>query len=692
MTLKGAASLQGSSSIADSALMESEYLRRIVDVSPNIIYARDSSGRFCFANPAFAALLGRTVEQIVGRTMEELGATAEDEQLRWRRELALFSTQRREFIPEERYVDRVTLETRWFRTVRIPLPAQTGAPAQVLTIATDLTERKRAEDIVRKIFEGTASATAENFFRSLVRELATVLSVRYCFIGQVLQPAQEIVRTLAVYRDGNYIENEEYRLNGTPTERIFSAGLQQFSDNIQEEFPHDQYLRAEGIVSYMGVPLLNSSREPIGILSVMDNKPLPDWAPGRWIMRIFAARAAAEIERIESQKHREVLQQQLQQAQKMEAIGQLAAGIAHDLNNALGAVVGHLELLNIAARLEPEWKASVQTALKGCERASSLIDQLLGFSRQGRYNLHVTGLRKITEETLAFIGRVIDKNIQIDVADLARDLPVEVDQAQIQQAVTNVILNAAQAMPDGGKITVAFREQSVPAPRRDNPQATGERYAVLTVSDTGHGIPADHLNKIFDPFFTTKELGKGSGLGLSMVYGIMQSHGGWVSVESIAGEGASFSLFFPKAREIATALPDKKPVPASSRDKGSILVIDDEEMLVDLSIKFLERSGFTAHGFTSASKAISWFADHPGAVDLAIIDMKMPEINGPLCFRKLRDLQPDLPVIILSGYTQDSEVQKLLKEGVLTFFHKPLNYPDLIIWIRDFLKGIAAQA
>jgi PAS domain S-box-containing protein len=665
--------------------------QEIIDISPNIIYIRDSSGVFHFANQALSDLLGVPRDNIIGKTIADLGFTQHEHTNRWQKELSVFTSGERLLIPEERAVEYPSQDVRWFRSVKIPLEPGSGHARQVLTISTDLTERKRAEDVVRGILEGTASTTAEDFFHSLVHQLAHALEVRFAFIAQVVEPDRSHARTLAVYCDGKPAPNEDYLLAGSATESILTEGLKFFRDDVQQHFPNDTHLKREGIVAYMGAPILGSNGAVYGILSVMDNKPMADWAPGRWLLRIFASRAAAEIERLEAQQKHDALQKQLLQAQKMEAIGQLAAGIAHDLNNALGAVVGHLELLHIATRLEPESKHSVEVALKGCERASSLIEQLLGFSRRGKYHPQILSLRKIVEDTLSFLGRVIDKRIKI-VVEGAADISVEMDHAQLEQVLTNLILNAAQAMPLGGTITVTIGDAEITDAHLLNPHATSGNYATLAVSDTGTGIKADHLDKIFEPFFTTKPPGAGSGLGLSMVYGIMQHHGGWIRADSQSGEGATFTLYAPRAFEQRTPRV-AITLERVGRDQphARVLLIDDEQMLVELGCRFFERAGFTVHGFTSARKGIDWYVHHATEVDLAIIDMRMPEVDGVQCFNYLRAARADLPVFVLSGYSADEETQMLINKGNVTFFQKPVKYGELVKAAQNIFTSLEGK-
>lgn len=390
---------------------------------------------------------------------------------------------------------------------------------------------------------------------------------------------------------------------------------------------------------------------------------------------------ASEItERKRAEDEATLLQRQLLQSHKMEAVGKLAAGIAHDLNNALAAVVGHLHLLGSA--IETQGRASLETALTGCERASSLIQQLLGFSRQGKYNPEGLAIRNVVTTTVEFLAKVIDKDIIVDIGADDDALAIQGDVAQLQQVFTNLIINSVQAIKGSGRIQIDFGRREVLHPERFNPRSHTGFFVAVSITDTGAGIAPQHLDKIFDPFFTTKGEREGTGLGLSTVYGIMQNHSGWVEVESEIGVGTRFSLLFPQL-EGAIATPPPKPLPIMSeaRASGHVMVLDDEPVLVDLARQFLSNAGVFVTGFSDPKEALDWYRTHAHEVDIVILDMKMPRIDGPTCFHEIRRLNPDACVVIMSGYVEDTSAQALLEAGVYHFFEKPLRYPELVGWI-----------
>lgn len=664
---------------------QQQYLRDILDANPNFIFARDINGTFTLANKTFASLFGIRPEDMIGKKTQDFPRLNDELDKVLLQDRMVIESGRPLFVPERIFFDPETGGARWVQTIKKPLRSPDGSSIHALAVLTDITARKDAENALRAIVEGTAAATAENFFRSLVFHLAKVLGAKYSLIATIAPDHQDLAKTIAVWWLDGYRDNFEYPLLDGPSAGVVGSSIQSFNEGVSAAFPRDEISKETNASSYIGAPIFDSNGRSLGILAVWDDRPRRDWNIARPILSILAARAGAELERLHAEEEAQKLQRQFTQSQKMEAIGQLAAGVAHDLNNALSAVVGHLQLIGLSTPTAQIAK-SVDVALTGCERASSLISQLLGFSRQGKYNLTTIKLQWALEQTVNFLERILGKDIRIVMPDLNRPIYVSADPAQTQQALINLIINAKQAMPGGGEIKFSCDAVQVTNPERFNVKAKPGRYAVLRIADSGTGIPAEKLHKIFEPFFTTKSEAGGSGLGLAMVYGVMQGHGGWVDVESVEGEGAAFSLFFPEAAPPGEtkeeAAEETKPAPF-----GRIAIVDDEEPLVDLAVQFIESSGLTADGFASGEIFLDWYKQNWQSVDLIILDMKMPGFDGPKMFGEIRTINPSARVAILSGYIHDDSAQNLLKSGALKFFQKPLKYPELTKWIVETLRG-----
>lgn len=412
---------------------------------------------------------------------------------------------------------------------------------------------------------------------------------------------------------------------------------------------------------------------------------------------ISAITDISELREKDSENQR--LQLQLMQAQKMEAVGQLAAGIAHDLNNSLSAIVGHLQLIKSCPDITVDCLKSADTALLGCKRASNLISQLLGFSRHGEMHREVIKLDDIVQETLQLLGSVLSKDVSVRTNGATENLWIDADKSQLGQAITNLIINSNQAMPKGGSISVSYSTTTIKSPQNFNRDAAPGSFVVLTIRDTGEGIAPEALSRVFEPFFTTKPFGQGSGLGLSMVYGIMQRHGGWIEVDSQLGMGTALSLYFPKAEKPTVSQADrqgieiqKTPSPVElMAPPGTILVIDDEPLLAELACSFLERAGFNTKAFSVPEEAFVWYRKNHAQVSLILLDMKMPGFNGVKSFQVLREINPDARIVLISGYIDDAEVSKLLSQGAVSFIQKPVKYTELVEWVTKTVKMTEPQ-
>ncbi len=665
---------------AEALRQQKEFLREVIDANPNLIFAKDKSGRFTLVNQALAEVYGEPVDHILGRTVEDfyepeqaLNFTLQDQ--------AALRPGSDPVITEQRIRIPNSDTYRWYQIIKKPLLSPDGLPDQVLGVGIDLSNRKRSEEALKAIVEGTASSTAEDFFRSLVRHLALALNTRYAFLGIYTDTNKTQIRTLANWRLSQYTDDVTYDIAGTASEKVLDEGFYRIEKGALTEFPDSPLIQEDHIESFMGTAIRSPNGETRGVLVVLDTEPLEYWPSARYILNIFAERVSAEIVRMESERESIALQRQLIQAQKMEAIGQLAAGLAHDLNNALGAVVGHLQLIQLSQSLTTDTEKSLNVALNGCERATSLVEQLLGFSRQGKYQPEKIDLRSAIKESIDFLAHVVRDGVEVIFKDYSEPVYIQADSNQLQQALTNLILNANHAIEQKGSISFTLSTEQVQFPERLNPNATPGEYVTLTVQDSGSGIAADSLDKIFEPFFTTKENGEGTGLGLSMIYGMMQNHGGWITAHSELGHGSEFTLFFPVSTAHEPTKSNDRPEDKSERPL--ILVIDDEPFLVDLSVTFLARSNFRARGFHSSAEAVEWFRKHAKEVSLVILDMKMPHMDGLHCFEALQQIDPNVKVAILSGYIQDYSAQQVLERGALRFFQKPLRYPELIEWVRE---------
>ncbi|HEY7528770.1 MAG TPA: ATP-binding protein, partial [Candidatus Deferrimicrobiaceae bacterium] len=396
-------------------------------------------------------------------------------------------------------------------------------------------------------------------------------------------------------------------------------------------------------------------------------------------MEINCASARDLSKRVAAQEKSRLLEAQLLQAQKMEAIGILAGGIAHDFNNLLTGILGHANLLQFRAEPGDEVSRSAEAIQKAADRASRLTAQLLGFARKGKNLIVNVDLHRIIDDVTTLLERSIDKNIRIGKCFASRELPVAGDPTQLQQLLMNLVVNARDAMPGGGELTlstrtVVLRESYCAA----HPGVTPGRYARIDVADTGVGIPESHLERIFDPFFTTKDPGIGTGLGLSMVFGIARNHGGFVEVESAPGAGSRFTVHLPLSDGEAAATEAVSPRAATfEAGRGWVLLIDDQETVRDVCSAMLSTLGYKVSTASDGREGVEWYRRFGGDVDLVIIDMIMPNLGGRECFREIKAMNPGVRAILSTGFSLDGAVQEILDDGIAGFIQKPFRLEDL---------------
>lgn len=393
-------------------------------------------------------------------------------------------------------------------------------------------------------------------------------------------------------------------------------------------------------------------------------------------LMVFRDRTREEQER----KEREVLEHQLRQLQRLESIGTLAGGIAHDFNNLLEVVLGYADLLLQDQNLDEKQRTRVERIRLSALRGSEVTEQLLGFARKGKITIAPVDLNDVVEEVASLLEHTFDPDIVI-VLERAEPAPiVEGDAAQLRQALMNLMLNAKDALLPGGGRIVVRTERVDPDPRVAALMKSGSDGAVLlTVSDNGHGMDPEVLDRVFEPFFTTKPAALGSGLGLSMVYGIVKNHDGAVFVDSDAGEGTSVRIYLPLLKGAADA---KRSKPAEGRISPErrlvVLLVDDKEELLALFAEGLREAGFHCLKATSGEEAIRRFEESPEPVDVVVLDLVMPDMDGEDVYHLLRARAPDLPVIIASGYADDQKARALVEAGVSVYLRKPFSIGTLI--------------
>jgi two-component system, cell cycle sensor histidine kinase and response regulator CckA len=387
----------------------------------------------------------------------------------------------------------------------------------------------------------------------------------------------------------------------------------------------------------------------------------------------------------------------------MDMVGQLAGGIAHDFNNVLSAIMMANDfLLNAHKPTDPSFQDIMQIK-QNATRAATLVRQLLAFSRRQTLRPQVLDLGDALSDLTMLLRRLIGEKVKLDLVH-GRDLwPVKVDVSQFEQVIVNLAVNARDAMPDGGKLTVRTANvTSEDAARLSYKGMPAADYVRIDVADTGSGIAPDIVDKIFEPFFSTKEVGKGTGLGLSTVYGIVKQTGGFVYVDSEAGQGASlqkgtaFHIFLPRHRPELEAQPEAAAANGAAREppaeakpradltgQGTILLVEDEEGLRSLNARGLRSRGYSVIEASNGIEAMEALEQKNGAVDLVVSDVVMPEMDGPTLLKTMRGRNPDLKIIFVSGYAEDAFEKSLPENQQFAFLPKPFTLSQLVAAVKE---------
>jgi nitrogen-specific signal transduction histidine kinase len=389
-------------------------------------------------------------------------------------------------------------------------------------------------------------------------------------------------------------------------------------------------------------------------------------------------------ERKRAEEERRKLEEHLQRIEKLESIGTLAGGIAHDFNNLLMGIQGYASLM----LLDIDTSHPHYERLKRMEQlvgsGADLTKQLLGFARGGRYEVKATDMNDIVEKTSSMFGRT-KKEITIH-RKYGRGLwPVEVDRGQMEQVFMNLYVNAWQAMPGGGELYLETEGVLLEADESFPYTVEPGRYVKVTVTDTGTGMDEKTKERIFDPFFTTKEMGRGTGLGLATVYGIIKGHRGMINVYSEPGHGTTFRLYLPASEK---AVEEEKTLSgAIAGGTETILLVDDERMILEVSRELLESMGYRVYAAGSGQEAIAVYMEKRRGIDLVILDMIMPGLSGGETFDRLKGINPEIKVLLSSGYSINGKAQTIMDRGCDGFLQKPFQLENLSRKVREVLGG-----
>jgi two-component system cell cycle sensor histidine kinase/response regulator CckA len=642
------------------------------------------------ANSTFEDLAGYSKEEIEGKKKWTEFVIAEDlEQMkkshRDRRDQPGSAPTNNEF----RFIDRQGNIKNISLTIEI-IPGTKKSVASLLNISA----RKQAEEALQKAYEeleqrvierttdlvkANKKLKRETIERKQVEEALRESQERYTLATHAARVGvwDWNVQTNEFYLDQNVKEILGYRDSEIPNEiDVWSeyvhpedkqSVMETFQAHIDGKIPEfvfeHRMIHKDGSVRWImarGTAMRNAQGNPIRVIGTDTD--------------ITALKQAEE--------EKKKLEEQVQQAQRLEAVGTLAGGIAHDFNNLLMAIQGNTSLLLYDMdSYHPHFDA-INSIEKSVRSGAKLTNQLLGYARKGKYRIEPIKLNQLVEETADAISRT-RKEIIIQ-HELSEDLfAIAADHGQIEQVLFNLYINAADSMPNGGKITIKTLNVTHADMRNKLYDPKPGNYVQLTVTDTGIGMDKRTQERIFEPFFTTKEMGRGAGLGLASVYGIVKSHGGYIEIGSEKGHGTTFTIFLPAcSKEIPRTIKSSDRIIEGS---GTILLVDDEEIVLETGVKLLERLGYSVLKAGSGIEAVEVYKNNKEAIDLVILDMIMPEMGGGETFGKMKTINPIVKVLLSSGYSIDGKAAEILKRGCKGFIQKPFNLQKLSGKIEEIL-------
>lgn len=553
----------------------------------------------------------------------------------------------------ERRIIRPDGEIRWVESQALPEKDGSGKVIRLLGACQDITERKQTEEELRK---------SENRLR-LTQTAAGLGS----FIMEL--PSQEVSwseQMYAVYGINDRTTKPSFAQTESLTHPEDRETLRRHFEDIQRGKAiryERRIIRPDGETRWIetsGSPVLDAEGKPVRFYGVC------------W-----------------DTTDRHSLQAQLQQAQKMEAIGQVAGGVAHDFNNLLGVIVGNIELLDERILADQVAQKYVGGVRKAVESATDIVRQLLAFSRKQIVRPVVLSMNNTISELSKMIQRLIGEQISISLSLDEAAFHIKADRGEIEQVLMNLILNARDAMPGGGKLSIQTSNAHLDAAFvKSHLGCQSGDFVKLSVADTGSGIPPKVMKHIFEPFFTTKDVGKGTGLGLATVYGIVKHAGGYIDVNSEPGAGTTFDIYWPAVQQPLTAV--KSSQSTMNWGNETILVVEDEAALREITCARLERLGYKVIEACDPMEAIRQFDEHHGEITLLLTDVVMPGMNGRMLAEALKKMQPKLAILYMSGYTDDDMLQHGVKRAEVDLLMKPFSLEVLSVSVRKSLDKLLA--
>jgi PAS domain S-box-containing protein len=693
----------------DSLRKSEEKYRDLVENMNDAVYRVNADGKIAYVSPVMEKITGYTRSEILGRNYDMLFPAEESNHLKLNFQALLQGEATR----SEYLMHKKSGEAVWVRTSSRPI-RRGGRIVGLQGILTDVTDAKMAAQQL------SAKARELTILNDLSREIGADLSVPSAVktaLEHALQSTSADFTILFLKEDGDLLLKGFAPRSGAFTEEEFPvhevgkclcgiaarAGEPVYSLDINKD-PRCtfQECRQAGFRSFAALPL-TSGEDILGLLGLASFNErdfqeeaifLEALSNNTFIglkNAILYEKAQADTEELknrlkriqESDREKKALTRQLQQTQKMEAIGTLAGGIAHDFNNILSGIIGYTELALMGGE---KLNAYLNRVLDAGMRAQDLVQQILKFSRRDETIKGIISLSPIIKESIKLMRSTLPAFIEIQERIDADPDRITGDATQIHQVIMNLCTNAYHAMRDGGALKISLEKRRIHNPKIFmSLKVTPGEYLKLSIEDTGHGIPVEVQERIFEPYFTTKKVSEGTGLGLAVVLGIIKDHDGCMEVESKPGEGSRFDVYFPMAKEEPRA-EDIAKLPAPAGNGERILVIDDESFFLDVLREHLEDLCYRVTAHNSSRKILEIVREDPKGFDLMITDQTMPEMTGVQLVSEIRKLNPKLPVILCTGYSETVSEQSIQYFGIAKFLMKPITRQNLAWSVHEVLR------
>ncbi|OEU60441.1 MAG: hypothetical protein BBJ57_01975 [Desulfobacterales bacterium PC51MH44] len=648
---------------AEEALRESENRYRLIAENvADVIWTMDMNLNFTYISPSIYQQRGYSVEEAIAHSLDQVVIPDSHEKMTnlFAEKVALIESGDEEgFKPVDFEVGQPCKDGSviWTSNNARILPGPANQPAGILGITRDITKRKLA---VQALQESEARLKK-------AQSVAKIGNWEYDISKGKVWGSEEAFDIYGIERTSPQLPLDRVEACIPDAQRVNKALI----DLIQEKKKYDiefevrKEINGETILIHSIAELVLENDIPIKVLGVIQDITVQKQA----------------------ERERESLKSQLQQAQKMESIGTLAGGIAHDFNNILFPIVGNTEMLLEDIPENSPLRDNLNAVFDGAMRAKDLVKQILTFSRQDSFEIKLMKMQPVIKEALKLIRSTIPTTIEIKQYISSECGAIKADPTQIHQVVMNLATNAYHAMEDtGGELKVNLKEIVLGEQDLLNPNMEPGTYASLTVADTGVGMDKDVRENIFDPYFTTKEIGKGTGMGLSVVHGIVHNAGGSIQVNSIPGQGTEFHIYLPVVKSFFEQQETqiKEPI---QRGTEQILLVDDEEAIAFMEKQMLERLGYSVVSRTSSVEALEAFRANPDKFDLVITDMAMPNMSGDKLASELVTIRSDIPILLCTGFSERMPEERAKTLGIKGFLMKPIVLKDLSNKIREVLDN-----